>query len=72
MEYRQAMGFVNYTDQKKLLPNFFEFKLNKRGVSFLRECIAYYYRGRGCKVVKMVLDQRTRRQFIAVSCGYDT
>ncbi len=25
--------------QKKLLPDFKKFKLNKRGVSFLRECI---------------------------------
>ncbi len=29
----------SYTDQKKLLPNFLKFKLNKRGVSFLGECI---------------------------------
>ncbi len=29
---------VNYTDQKKLPPDFLKFKLNKRGVSFLREC----------------------------------
>ncbi len=40
MEYRQAMGFIklSYTDQKKLLPKFLKFKLNKRGVSFLGEC----------------------------------
>ena len=43
MEYRQALGFVgivkvNYTGQKKFLPIFFKFKLNKRGVSFLGEC----------------------------------
>ncbi len=46
MEYRQAMGFVgivkvNYTGQKRFLPTFFKFKLNKRGVSFLRECSAW-------------------------------
>ena len=30
---------VDYTAPKKLLPDFKKFKLNKRGVSFLRECI---------------------------------
>ena len=30
---------LNYTDQKKLLPDFLKFKLKKRGVSFLGECI---------------------------------
>ncbi len=38
------MGFVgikvNYTGQKKFLLIFLKFKLNKRGVSFLRECNA--------------------------------
>ena len=34
----KAKTEVNYTDQKKLLPNVLKFKLNKRGVSFLREC----------------------------------
>ncbi len=29
---------VDYTAPKKLLPDFLKFKLNKRGVSFLREC----------------------------------
>ncbi len=28
---------LSYTDQKKLLPNFLKFKLNKRGVSFFGE-----------------------------------
>ena len=31
---------VDYTAQKKLLPDFLKFNLNKRGVSFLRECSA--------------------------------
>ncbi len=33
---------LSYTDQKKLLLNFLKFKLNKRGVSFLRECSQVY------------------------------
>ena len=67
MEYRQAMGFVgklSYTDQKKLLPNFLKFKVNKRGVSFLGECIcqiSYHMRPNqsyfhlGCKNVFRII-----------------
>ena len=33
---------VDYTDQKKFLPDFLKFKLNKRGVSFLGECTSRY------------------------------
>ena len=36
---------MSHTDQKKLFPDFLKFKLNKRGVSFLRECI---YRWHHC------------------------
>ena len=46
-EFRGVMGCVgmNYTGQKKLLPIFLNFKLNKRGVSFLRECIPIILHG---------------------------
>ncbi len=43
MEYRKELCPVfYYTDQKKFLPDFLKFKLNKRGVSFLGECNAIY------------------------------
>ncbi len=42
---------VDYTAQKKLLPDLNKFKLNQRGVSFLRECIITCF----CIVTKILV-----------------
>ncbi len=54
---------VNYTDQKKLLPDFSRFKFNKRGVSFLGECIPFHFEQ--CTFCKMWMDKRTDEQRIS-------